>query len=417
MPREEIDPSRALKALAPLPRRPPRFTLEEWHLTNISRFKDILAQQKLADRMLTEAERVIDLTTDSTVKNKLEVEHQLTVKIRDIEFKAEQIQSQKKNIDIEIEALKTYSIRLEDAQANLGHKALEICKKCIVLREGRLGVDLCIDEVDLALANEMHVIKNVQGMMMRLREQVKEQVRRLRAMNYSLSRDLEDKNNVVNIDKHNLTLNEKSMCLSIYHGSARLDPASITQDEWEGHTIDTIEKAGKELNAGRPLRAYIDVILQQIIEDLWKQYDIVNAAFARRISEYRELKIKLENLHFETVRQVNEMTMKLTSLKKALAEKEGFMALAHTRLGNRCQRVNFELCRDEAETYLVNEVHQLKDNVGKLQMMIEETQASLRYLLRAQVQLEEDINVKTNSLKIDEVDCMSLRAGMDYHAY
>lgn len=46
-----------------------------------------------------------------------------------------------------------------------------------------------------------------------------------------------------------------------------------------------------------------------------------------------------------------------------------------------------------------------------------QTQASLRYLLKTQIQLEEDINVKTNSLKIDEVDCMTLRQGMDYHAY
>nr|CAD7416259.1 unnamed protein product [Timema poppensis] len=44
-------------------------------------------------------------------------------------------------------------------------------------------------------------------------------------------------------------------------------------------------------------------------------------------------------------------------------------------------------------------------------------QASLRYLLRVQIQLEEDINIKINSLKIDEVDCMTIRQAMDYHAY
>lgn len=46
-----------------------------------------------------------------------------------------------------------------------------------------------------------------------------------------------------------------------------------------------------------------------------------------------------------------------------------------------------------------------------------QAEASLRYLLKTQVQLEEDINVKTNTLKIDEVDCMTLRQSMDYHAY
>lgn len=46
-----------------------------------------------------------------------------------------------------------------------------------------------------------------------------------------------------------------------------------------------------------------------------------------------------------------------------------------------------------------------------------QAEASLRFLLKTQIQLEEDINVKTNTLKIDEVECMTLRQSMDYHAY
>lgn len=46
-----------------------------------------------------------------------------------------------------------------------------------------------------------------------------------------------------------------------------------------------------------------------------------------------------------------------------------------------------------------------------------QSQASLRYLLKTQIQIEEDINVKINTLKIDEVDCMTLRQSMDYHTY
>ena len=34
-----------------------------------------------------------------------------------------------------------------------------------------------------------------------------------------------------------------------------------------------------------------------------------------------------------------------------------------------------------------------------------------------QLQLEEDINIKTNTLKIDEVDCLILRQSINYHAF
>lgn len=77
-------------------------------------------------------------------------------------------------------------------------------------------------------------------------------------------------------------------------------------------------------------------------------------------------------IHFQTVRQANEMTRNITQLEKAIAEKEGFMALAHTRLGNRAQRPGMELCRDLVETTLVNEVRELRSNVATLQQTLAE---------------------------------------------
>lgn len=64
--------------------------------------------------------------------------------------------------------------------------------------------------------------------------------------------------------------------------------------------------------------------------------------------------------------------MNITRLKKSIAEKEGYMALAHTRLGNRAQRPGVELCRDLVETNLVNEVRELRENVARLQLMLAE---------------------------------------------
>lgn len=117
------------------------------------------------------------------------------------------------------------------------------------------------------------------------------------------------------------------------------------------------------------------------------------------------------------MRQVNEMTRAITRLEKSIQEKEAYMALAHTRLGNRAQRPGVELCKDMVEISLVKEVSELRENLAVLQQKQAEAQASLRYLLKTQIQIEEDINVKTNSLKIDEVDCMTMRQKMDYHSY
>lgn len=62
----------------------------------------------------------------------------------------------------------------------------------------------------------------------------------------------------------------------------------------------------------------------------------------------------------------------ITELEKAIAEKEGFIALAHTRLGFRCQRPGLELCKDAAESKLIYEVKELTVNVVQLQQMMVE---------------------------------------------
>uniref|UniRef100_A0A1B6GLH9 Tektin n=1 Tax=Cuerna arida TaxID=1464854 RepID=A0A1B6GLH9_9HEMI len=408
---------RVQRSLEAVPLPPSRFTLNEWYLNNRQRYRQAEDQQHLAERILAECDRTRDEAEEIVLRNKQEVEHQLEVKLADVEFRKKQLELQKKDLEVEVEALKTFRARIEDAQRALSKNAHSICTKCIVLREGRLGIDLCHDDVERELLKEREVIEGAQSLLDRTLEQVNEQLRRLRALIYTLVRDLDGKAEVIAIDKHNRGLKETSLNLSLYHGNTPLDPGTVTDEEWAMYTQQNIDRAAKELVSGRPIRSYIDQLLKQAIEDLWKQYHLVNDAFRRRIEEYKETKAKLENQHFETVRQSNEMVREITRLEKAIADKEGFMALAHTRLGNRAQRRGVELCRDEVEIKLINEIEDIREAVTKLQQMLAEAQASLRYLLKTQVQLEEDINVKTNSLKIDEVDCMTLRLGMDYHAY
>lgn len=75
--------------------------------------------------------------------------------------------------------------------------------------------------------------------------------------------------------------------------------SNVTGEEWALYTQQTIDRAAKELVSGRPIRSYINQLLKQVIEDLWKQYYVTNDAFSRRIAEYKEAKAKLENKHFE----------------------------------------------------------------------------------------------------------------------
>ncbi|CAG9762199.1 unnamed protein product [Ceutorhynchus assimilis] len=396
---------------------PPRYTLNEWHLNHQHRERCCLDQQKLAELVTQEADRVREEVEERIKSNKDETDKQIENRRIDIEFNAVEIQKQRKDVCIEIDDLKTYMERIKDCLASLQRNAKVICGKCIILREGRIGIDLCEDDVEHELKAELNIIEGSQKMLQSTLEEANEQVRRLKSVTYFMDRDLEDKGNVAKIDNHNSILKETSLNLSMYHGFTPLNQGFITNEEWEEFTKNNIEKASKEINSARQFRTYTDIIIRQAFQDLWNQYHAVNNAFKQRIREIRKAKNKMEVQHSEVVRQANEMTRTITELEKCMSEKEGFMALAHTRLGNRAQRPGMELCKDLVEIALTHETVELRRNLSKTQEVFAEAQASLRYLLKTQIQLEEDLNVKTNSLKIDEVDCMTLRESLDYHAY
>ncbi|XP_056632646.1 tektin-1 [Diorhabda sublineata] len=404
-------------SLVVVPPPPAKFTLSEWHLNNSFRNRICLDQQKLADSIITEIDRSIDEVQDKTDLNKREVDHNLKEKIKDIEFIKSEIEIQRKEVCKEEENLKMYMERIKDCLEACQKNGLEIVRKCIILREGRIGIDFCYDEVDRELKKELSVLEGGISLLNRTLQEANEQIRRLRSTFYFMDRDLTDKSTTHKIDSLNSTLTNTSLNLSIYHGFSPLDPANITLQEWEKFTQESINKAAKEIACARQLRSYVDILLKQAIDDMDMQCNATNNAFRRRIEEIKDIKMRMEVQHSEVMRQANEMTRTITKLEKALVEKEGYMALAHTRLGNRAQRPGVELCKDLVEIALVNEVAELRGNCAILQQKMAEAQASLRYLLKTQIQLEEDINIKTNSLKIDEVDCMSLRQAMDYHSF
>ncbi|KOX68525.1 Tektin-1 [Melipona quadrifasciata] len=386
------------RALEIVPPPPLRFTLHQWHLNNRHRYRCSEAQQELADRLLNESQRICELSSERVRNNKEETDYRLKEKVEDIEFRKKELLRIRKEVLLEIDALSMYKERIMDALSSVRRNAFVICEKCLSFRFDVQNKKKSYDYL-------------------RTLEQTQEQIRRLKATLYYMDHELKDKENNLRIDKYNLTLKETSLNLSTYHGTSRLDPSTVELNEWEMQTNNNIINASKEVNSAIPLRCYIDTIIKQAIDDLNDQKNATDNAFRRRIEETREAKIKLELQHAEIMRQAAEMKDNITRIEKSIAEKENFLALAHTRLGNRCQRPGLELTRDLVETNLVKEVYDLREIVSKLQATMFEAQASLRYLLKTQIQIEEDINVKTNTLKIDEVDCMTLHQSLNYHAY
>lgn len=106
----------------------------EWRYNSEQEMIAAEQQQEWAQRLKLEADRLVDQARDSVVKNKLEVEHQLKVKIKDLEFKCKEIEKQKRDLDEEIQLLLGYQTRIENANKSLVGDSLDVISECLQLR-------------------------------------------------------------------------------------------------------------------------------------------------------------------------------------------------------------------------------------------------------------------------------------------
>lgn len=83
------------------------------------------------------------------------------------------------------------------------------------------------DEVELELRKECEKIKCADSLMSETLERTEEQIRRVKAELYFIDRDLEDKENNLRIDRHNSTLKETNLNLSIYCGKSALNVSYV----------------------------------------------------------------------------------------------------------------------------------------------------------------------------------------------
>jgi len=107
------------------------------------------------------------------------------------------------------------------------------------------------------------------------------------------------------------------------------------------------------------------------------------------------------------------MEKNIQNLTKAIEDKMGPMKLSQTRLDARTNRPNVELCRDPVQYRLINETAEINSSVSKLQETLNTAQDELKGLIRRQQTLEEDIDIKSKSIYIDNVRCMGLRQSIN----
>ncbi|XP_040194275.1 tektin-1 [Rana temporaria] len=401
--------------MAKLVQLPPKFLPKEWSITNQMRFANAEAQRSRSERLVAESERLVDEIEKTTQKTQKDVNKKLEQRLDDIQFWKKELDNELEDTVNDLEQLLAYKIRLEKALQSC-MEPLSIAQQCLVEREKRVGIDLVHDEVERELIKEVEVIQGVVALLQRTLEQITEQIRLSRSAKYFLEKDLKDKFQALKIDNHCRTFTNNTPAIG-YASNVVTVQSSVNPIEWEEFSNTNIVKAEKQKNSSVALRTLIDSILSETASDMRKQCDTVNVALKNRVAETKDAKNKLEVHLAKVMDEITSQEKNIESLKKAIADKEGPIKVAQTRLETRTLRPNVELCRDPVQYRLVSEVQEISTNVERLRETLSQAEAELKGLIRNQLSLEEEIQVKENTLYIDEVICMQMREAISINNF
>lgn len=384
-----------------------RHATSDWFTSNytISTNAD---RQRGASHDVRQESRFLRNETDNKTKwDQLDNNTRLADRVDNIRTWKDILERTLANIDKEIADLNESKDCLENS-LEAKNLPTEVNVENLVTREGRQRIDIVEDEVEDQLHKEQEVIDGIKKQLQGKIDEAFEQLCVLQEARQQILADLQDKNIALGIDVDQYNLTENSAGISFKPDSLRVPKGSTNPQNWEDFSRYNKDRAEAEMDAAKRLREAIHHTLQQTDNDLAAQTTNSNYAYRKRIHEYERAIDELNWQKNQTEEEIAEVEEDIRRVADAIRAKINPTKLAQTRLENRTYRPNVELCRDNPQYGLTDEVKQLEASKAALEDKLKQAQHALDGLEQNLHRINEDLQVKTNSLKLDE-QCMGTR--------
>ncbi|KAL2297543.1 hypothetical protein Nmel_016083 [Mimus melanotis] len=409
-----------------------RHTLDDWHRSNMTNYKESETTRHNAERLRADLNRAIKDVYQQAKRSQGESTRSLGERVNDIEY-------WKSELCIELDAMIRETNSLADMQKRL-ERALadtegpfQVAHKCLLNREKRMGIDLVNDDVEKQLvtvslathilclsyfylnspkqvwqpcslsvssALEIKIIRSCRERLQQCLDTVNAQLICNKEARQELEKDLTDKQLGHHIDSKCYQLKNTSRDIHFFKGVERIDAT---------FTDNNIFRSQSARAASAKLRAGTESLLMGTADEMWRQFSKVNDAFTSRITETANAKSKIQTHLAKTRQEIFQIETKIQVIQKTIKDKEAQLKVAQTRLDERTRRPNVELCRDAAQIRLVQEVNEINETLRNLHQCLRASKDMLQMLVRSKGVLEQDLVVKNNSLFIDQERCMGMR--------
>ncbi|XP_075629978.1 tektin-2 isoform X2 [Balearica regulorum gibbericeps] len=348
-----------------------RFTLPDWHTNSHLISADAERQRSASHQVRQEARALRNETNNQTKWDEHDNQTRLAERISSVNRWKETLDKCLADIDVEIDALAKVKEAAERAlQAK--NLPLDVSIDCLTLHESRRAIDVVRDPVEEELHKEVKVIDKAKRELQQRADEAFEQLCLLQEARQQLSCDHRRKMEALEIDRVCLSLSVNSPNISFKVNPTRVPDGSSALDEWEQNSQRNKEHAEAEMKASAELREATMLAIAQMLDE------------------------------------IAEMEEDIRRLEEDLRRKAQDLKVAHTRLETRTYRPDVELCRDQVQYGLTDEVHQLEGTIRALKLKLAESQGVLDALYRQLHRIQTDIGYKAGSLVLDN-KCMDSR--------
>ncbi|KAE8282507.1 Tektin-2 Tektin-t Testicular tektin [Larimichthys crocea] len=339
--------------MSALPAKPGlRHSVSEWNSNN-HQLSDTAEHERYVSNVIRQEGRSLRNETNcKTTWDESDTSRRLSDRIWDVARWKDTLEICAQKVDEEMEAL-TLS-RANRAGARCTAVPLEVSSECLTLRDGRRGYELVTDPVHEQLRKEVELIERVQ--------QVLQQ----------------------HIDKA-----FEQLC-------------SSTPQEWVQFSQYNVACAEEAMHLSQQIREDTSLTRAQLQNELDTQRRATEFALRKRNHHEEQARDELEWQIKNTEDEMAEMESDIHGLDADLQAKTASLKLAHTRLENRTNRPGMDLCRDEVQHGLVDEVHQLEATIMALKQKLSEAQHSLQKMKLHHSRMLQDLSRKQEALSLEQ---------------
>ncbi|XP_041665518.1 tektin-2 [Cheilinus undulatus] len=388
--------------MSALPAKPGlHHSVSEWFSNNHQLSATAQHERHISNVIRQEGRSLRNETSCKTTWDESETSRRLSDRAWDVARWRDALETCAQKVDEEMEALTLTKERTEQALAATDVPN-EVTSECLTLRDGRRGFELVTDPVDEQLKKEAELIKRVQQELQQHIDKAFEQLCVLQEARHQLTADLQNKMDALDIDMSCLSLTIKSPQISLKPNPTRVPSGSTTPQEWVQFSRYNVARAKEAMQVSQQMREDMSLTTAQLQNELDNQRRATEFALRKRNHHEEQARDELEWQIKNTEDEMAEMESDIHGLDADLQAKTASLKLAHTRLENRTSRSGMDLCRDEVQHCLVNEVHQLEATITALKQKLSEAQNSLQKMKLHHSRMLQDLSRKQEALSLEQ---------------